>query len=163
MPFMKKSYIFISKQFAVVAFLLVLLISLTHAQAQHVYNPKANAEKELSEVIEKASQENKRVLITVGGNWCEWCVKFYHYCKNDTALDSLIKANYVELKINHSKENKNEAVLTKLDRPDKLGFPVFVILDKSGTRVHTQESGSLFGEKDWNREKIVSFLSTWAK
>ena len=51
--------------------------------------------------------------------------------------------------------------MKKLGNPDRLGFPVFVILDKNGNTLYTQDSGSLFAAGNWDREKIVNFLSTW--
>lgn len=38
--------------------------------AQKIYNPDANAKKDIENVIAKAKKEGKHVLIQVGGNWC---------------------------------------------------------------------------------------------
>jgi thioredoxin-related protein len=147
--------------------LIILSLNLSSAFGQEkksqVYNPRVDAEKELKEAISKAGIDKKHVLISVGGNWCQWCIKFYNYCKADKELDSLIQANYVEIKVNYSDENKNASVLKKLDNPDKLGFPIFVILDENGKRLYTQESGSLFADNNWDRNKIITFLNKWAK
>ena len=66
------------------------------------------------------------------------------------------------LKLNYSKENKNLAVLKTLDYPQRFGFPVIVITDAAGNRLHTQNSWYLEDEKEsYDREKFVSFLNSW--
>jgi hypothetical protein len=37
------------------------------------YDPRANPYRDLERAIERASAENKRILIVVGGDWCVWC------------------------------------------------------------------------------------------
>jgi thioredoxin-related protein len=58
--------------------LLTVIISI-HAFANDttkLYNPIANVAKDVVEAVKKAKQENKQVLIQVGGNWCIWCYRF---------------------------------------------------------------------------------------
>ena len=34
---------------------------------------------DLQQAIQLAGQENKHVLVQVGGNWCPWCVKLHGF------------------------------------------------------------------------------------
>lgn len=127
-----------------------------------IYNPSADAEKELNKAIIKAKQENKFVLAQVGGNWCGWCLMINKFLTTDKQLDSLMKANFVYLHINYSKENKNLKLLEKLEYPQRFGFPVIVIFDSNGKRLHTQNTGYLEEGKAYNKNKIMEFLEKWS-
>ena len=145
---------------------LFLVISLKHIEAQtdkvNIYNPEANAKADLDNAIKQAQKENKNVLIQVGGNWCKWCIAFHKFCKNDKQIDSLIKADYVFLLINYSKENKNPEIMKILEYPQRFGFPVLVVLDKTGKRIHTQDSGYLELDKSYDNKKVTLFLKNWS-
>ena len=69
--------------------------------------------------------------------------------------------NYIWIMVNYSKENKNLAELKKLDYPQRFGFPVFVILDSSGKRIHTQNSSYLEEGEGYSKKKVLDFLTQW--
>ncbi|HQN98729.1 MAG TPA: thioredoxin family protein [Bacteroidales bacterium] len=127
-----------------------------------IYNPEANAISDLRQAIQKAAQENKHVFIVIGGNWCPWCIKFHRYVQQNTKIDSLIQANYVVCLINYSKENKNQEVLRMFEYPQRFGFPVFVILNQKGERIHTQDSGLLESGENYDDKKVIQFLKNWS-
>ncbi|OYU96159.1 MAG: thioredoxin family protein [Bacteroidetes bacterium B1(2017)] len=143
----------------------VLLFSCSNLKAQHndtlLYHPFDNAKEAIGLAAKKAKQENKMVLLQIGGNWCKWCIEFNRFCKANPTIDSLLKADYVVYHLNYSKENKNEEILTSLQYPNRFGFPVFVILDGNGSRVHTQNSSYLEEGKSYSEEKIIDFLKGW--
>lgn len=151
---MKKVFLFIT--------LMVIFFS---AAAQNVtskiYNPTANAQKDLENAIVKAKTESKNVFIQIGGNWCVWCLRFNELVNADKNLNSLLNDNFVVVHLNYSKENKNEAILKRLEFPQRFGFPVFVILDPDGKRIHTQNSAYLESGDGHDAEKVSDFLKAW--
>ena len=69
--------------------------------------------------------------------------------------------------LNYSPENKNLVILKKLEFPQRFGFPVLVILDKKGRRLHTQDSGFLEATKNtesiyYDKQKVLAFLTKWS-
>lgn len=144
--------------------LLFTLIStcLTAQQTEKIYNPGADAKAEVAAAITKAKAEGKHVFLQIGGNWCPWCVKFHHYLNDNVKLDSLVKSNYVVVKINYSKENFNKELLSELGYPQRFGFPVFVILDEKGKVIHTQDSGYLETGKTYDMEKVERMFLLWS-
>lgn len=72
-----------------------------------------------------------------------------------------MSADYVFVLLNYSKENKNPDVLADLGFPQRFGFPVFVILDEEGSRIHTQNSAYLEEDKSYNEKKVLQFLRHW--
>ncbi len=140
----------------------LLSLSLSAQQAVKIYNPDADARAEVAAAVVKASTEGKHVFLQVGGNWCPWCVRFHYMVAGDVKLDSLVKANYVVVKVNFSKENDNHQLLASLGYPQRFGFPVFVILDEKGKVLHIQDSGYLEQEKGYNREKTERMFLMWS-
>lgn len=131
-----------------------------------IYDPMANAESQINEAVKKANLEQKHVLLKIGGNWCIWCARLHSFFNTDKMLDSLLKADYVMVNINYSPENKNLKILKQLDYPQRFGFPVLVILDGKGKRLHTQDSGLLEAPKEisstyYDRDKVAGFLKNW--
>ncbi len=135
---------------------------ISFAQDKKLYNPQADAAADIAAAIENASKENKFVLIQAGGNWCGWCIEFYRFCKADTQIDSIVKSSFVVYHLNWSKENENKPIFTKYGYPQRFGFPVFIILNAKGERIHTQSSAYLEdGKKSYNKEKVLEFLEMW--
>ncbi|HBS87894.1 MAG: hypothetical protein A2W91_10740 [Bacteroidetes bacterium GWF2_38_335] len=144
-----------------ISFLLVFVFISASAQVK-IYNPDADAEKELSDALTKAKEDNKHVFIQVGGNWCPWCVKLHNFMKEEAQVDSMLHANYVVMKLNYSSENKNPELMKRLGYPQRFGFPVIVILDAEGNRIHTQNSAYLELDKGYDKQKIMGFLKDWS-
>jgi thioredoxin-related protein len=145
-------------------FILFLMISLESfaGDTAKLYNPAANVKKDVATAVAKAKKEGKNVLIQVGGNWCIWCYRYDGFVKGDTALHRITNENYVVYHLNYSKENKNLDDLKELGFPQRFGFPVFVVLNQKGERLHTQDSGLLEKEKSYDADKVKTFLKAWA-
>jgi len=125
------------------------------------YDPNADAMKEVNEAVSRANESNKHVLLQIGGNWCKWCRLYDKWSHGTPIIDSLIKADYVVVHVNFSPENKNPELMKKLEYPQRFGFPVIVILDKKGNRIHTQNSGYLEEGEGYNEKKVEEFLKSW--
>jgi len=149
--FMRKIFVFV----------FVLTFSLSMTFGQNIYNPAANASEELAAAVRRASSENKHILVQVGGNWCSWCLKLHKFFKSELSVDSIIQQNYVFLLINYSKENKNLDILEKFEFPQRFGFPVLLILDKTGKRLHTQDTSLLEENEGYSVKKVKDFLKQW--
>jgi Highly conserved protein containing a thioredoxin domain len=139
----------------------LILFLMNNLSAQKIYNPDADAEKDITEAVAKAKKEGKHVLIQVGGNWCPWCIKMHKILHSQEEIQKLLNDNYVFLEVNYSKENKNKEVLKKLDYPQRFGFPVMLVLNAKGERIHTQNTGNLEKNKSYDFDRVKSFLYNW--
>ena len=145
--------------------IVVLLLSLESfaGDSTKLYNPLADAKKQMAGAVAKAKKEGKQVMLQIGGNWCVWCYRFDGFVKGDTALTRLMKKNYIVYHLNYSQENKNLDVLKGLGFPQRFGFPVFVVLDENGQRLHTQDSSLLEKAKSYDEAKVAAFLQAWSR
>lgn len=157
------------KKYFLVAFLAIVTLGASaqikdekQAEKPHLYNPLADARAEINSAVKKAKMENKNVLLQIGGNWCIWCLRFNDKVVNDAELNKLMHDNYIVVHVNYSPENKNEKVLADLGYPQRFGFPVFVILDNKGKRIHTENSSYLEEGAGHSKKKITAFFNNWS-
>ena len=145
----------------VVTFAFVAAISF--AQEKKLYDPTADAEKDIAAAVKKAKAEHKYVLLQGGGNWCSWCIEFARFANADPQIDSVMKSSFIWYHLNYSKENKNEKIFAKYDYPQRFGYPVFIILNEKGERMNTQNSAYLEdGKKSYDQKKVLEFLEMWS-
>jgi thioredoxin-related protein len=149
--------------FAVIIMFMVSTAAAQDMKAFKLYNPYENVDSALQVVYKKAAAQNKQVFIQIGGNWCVWCARYNEFVTKDTQIDSLVNANYIVYHLNYSPENKNSKTLAKLGFPQRFGFPVFIILDAKGNRLHTQNSAYLEKEKSYNKALVMEFYKHWTK
>jgi thioredoxin-related protein len=151
------------KKLIVIVFCLTGYFSNAQTETNKLYHPDADATKDIAAAVKKAKAEHKYVLLQGGGNWCSWCIEFARLAKADPKIDSVIKASFVWYHLNFSKENENKAVFAKYGYAQRFGFPVFIILNEKGERIHTQNSEYLEdGKKSYDQRKVQSFLEMWS-
>ncbi|MDQ0476386.1 thioredoxin family protein [Chryseobacterium sp. MDT2-18] len=127
------------------------------------YNDKENAEAKIAELVKQAQAENKNIILQAGGNWCIWCLRFNQFVQTTPELKNIVDENYLYYHLNYSPENKNEKVFAQYGKPgEKFGYPVFVVLDKDGKQIHTQDSAVLEEGKGYSLEKVKAFFTEWA-
>lgn len=149
----------------VLLFLLFVFISLSgiSQDKKKLYNINLDPVEQFKEALVLAKESGKHVMIQIGGNWCPWCYRFHDFHNNDPELDSLMKADYVLINVNYDPK-KSKELFTMLEFPQRFGFPVIVITDADGKRLHTQNSWYLEdGAKSYDREKFKVFLKAWTK
>lgn len=127
------------------------------------YNSKADAEKDIEDLVKKAQSENKNIILQAGGNWCIWCLRFNNFVETTPELKEIVDKNFLYYHLNYSPDNKNEKVFEKYDNPGaKYGYPVFIILDKNGKMIHVQDSAVLEEGKGYGIDKAKEFFNSWS-
>ncbi len=146
-------------------FIFLILFSATSIFAEDkkkIYDPAADAQKDVAAFLQKAGQEQKHLLIQVGGNWCSWCHKLHGFFSKNDSIAAFLNKNFTVYHLNHSKENWNLDILKSYNFPQRFGFPVLLILDKNGNVIHTQDSALLESSKTYDPTKVMRFLKLWA-
>ncbi|HQU82824.1 MAG TPA: thioredoxin family protein, partial [Pyrinomonadaceae bacterium] len=85
------------------------------------FDPTRNASTDLQNAVTKATAENKRIILDIGGEWCVWCRIMDYYLIENKDLGKIVDENFVWLKINMSPENENKEFLAKY--PEIQGYP----------------------------------------
>jgi thiol:disulfide interchange protein len=123
------------------------------------FDPSRDAAKDIQDAVVEATRTGKRILLDVGGNWCVWCRRLDSLFASNKYLDELLHKQFIVVKVNWSKENKNEAVLSQY--PKIPGYPHLFVLESDGKLLHSQDTGQLESGKHHDPEKVMAFLKKW--
>jgi thioredoxin-related protein len=148
--------------FFLMMFCVVITFSLNAQDYQVVdkFDPERDPFKDLQETIAEAQRTSKRIILDVGGEWCIWCHRIDAFMEKNAEIKELLDKNFIIMKVNFSKENKNEKFLSQY--PDIKGYPHFFILDKNGNLLHSQNTGDLEEDKSYSKKKFLKFLKRWS-
>ncbi len=124
------------------------------------FDPARDAEKDIADAVVEAQRTGRRVLLDVGGDWCIWCRRLDSLFAMNKDLSEFEHQKFVVVKVNWSKENKNEKVLSKY--PPIPGYPHIFILGSDGKLLHSQNTGELESGNHHDRGKVLAFLKRWA-
>ena len=116
--------------------------------------------RDLDSALRIARVTRRRVLAEVGGEWCTWCHIMDRFFAENPELAKLRDANFIVLRINFSKENKNQAFLSRW--PKVAGYPHFFVLDSSGRLLHSQDTSALETTRNYDPVAFRAFLLDWA-
>ena len=151
--------------------LAVFVITMANAQTalKKVYDENVNPMEQIDQAVGKASGEGKFVICQVGGNWCPWCLRFADFMGKDADISKLVKENFEYIHVNYNprksegeeKTRLAKAMLQRLSNPERFGFPVFVVLDDTGTVIHIQDSSFLEEGEGYDKEKVLRFFKNW--
>ncbi len=129
------------------------------------FDPAKNPAMDLDSAVAIAKSSNKRILLDVGGEWCKWCHFLDKFFDTNQDVADFLHANFVVVKVNFSKENKNEDFLSRY--PKVAGYPHFFVLDTDGKFLFSQDTGALEnGSKEnpgHDHDKVLAFLKAWTK
>ena len=107
------------------------------------FDPARDAAADVAHAVALAKAQGKRVIVDVGGEWCAWCHIMDRFIAANADVRCAIDAHYVWVKVNFSKQNANEALLSRW--PKVAGYPHLFVLDADGALVHSQDTGALEG------------------
>ena len=124
------------------------------------YDPEADPAADLAAAVQTAQKEGKRILLEVGGEWCSWCHLLEKFLDENSAIDQALHDRYVVVKVNYSKENKNEAFLGQY--PEIAGYPHIFVLDSDGKLLHSQNTAELEEGKGYNADAVMAFIRQWS-
>jgi thiol:disulfide interchange protein len=124
------------------------------------FDPSRNADLDIREAIKEAKRSDRRILLDVGGEWCVWCRRLDSLFAAHQTLTTFRDMHFVTVKVNWSKENKNEAVLSRY--PKIPGYPHLFVLEKDGRLLYSQDTGVLESGKGHDPAKVRAFLREWA-
>ena len=110
--------------------------------------------------LQLAKAQGKRVLVDVGGEWCAWCHIMDRFFAANEEARALRDAHYVWVKVNWSKENKNEALLSQWPKID--GYPHLFVLDADGRLLHSQDTSLLEEGKGYDSGEVRRVPAQWA-
>jgi thioredoxin-related protein len=123
------------------------------------YDPERDPFKDFEDAQTEASRDNKFILITVGGNWCSWCIKLERFFDKSPELKALRDEVFVSMKVNVSTENYNESFLSQM--PEFEGFPFIIVTNQHGEVLNSLTSGNLEQGNGYSESKFREYFEHW--
>jgi thiol:disulfide interchange protein len=130
------------------------------AQNRIIYSPMANARLDITQAIRTATQQNKRIILDFGGNWCGDCQVldiYFHQAPND----AIVEKNFIVVHIDIGHMDKNVDVAQKYQVPLKRGVPALAVLDPHGRLLYSQKSGEFEAMRRMDPQSVTEFLNRW--
>lgn len=124
------------------------------------FDPGRNPMSDLQTAEIEAQRGGRRIILDVGGRWCDLCRQLDDVINSDSALRSFRDTHYVWVKINYSDENPNHSFLAHW--PILRGFPHIFILDGKGSLLFSQPITALMTGQKIDRTAFYQFLQHWA-
>ncbi len=131
----------------------------TKSSTPPVYDENADAKTDVVVAVAKAKKEKKRVLVTLGANWCGWCRALDSTFTKDEKVAAAIAKSYVPLKVDVGRMNRNLDLTASWGADVKKGVPLLVVLDGKGKVVKVQDTAALEAGKGHDPEKVLAFLA----
>ncbi|MCC6320905.1 MAG: thioredoxin family protein [Phycisphaerales bacterium] len=142
-----------------------------------LYDEKADAAKVIKQAREEAMKDNRRVLIMWGENKCEFCAYLNELLNTDPVLKQLIETEYVWIKVDIGKFDKNIDLAYRYKTPitdpgdpangkPAFGAPALTIVDARADEAIAAQGGNAMVNKPmmppdrvFNRDFILNHLS----
>ncbi len=132
-----------------------------------IFDRQTKGEVLIEQAMARAQQEDKRIVVLFGANWCPWCRRLHRIFTEAPAVLARLRTDFVLVYVDANFRNdrkRNATVLERYGDPiKKHGLPVLVVLDRDGTQLTTQETNGLAAATDEETVKrITDFLARWA-
>lgn len=137
--------------------------------AVSVYDPGRDPNRDLEHTIERARNEDKQVLLVLGGDWCMWCKVLDRAIEGRNAVSSVLSDGYVVMKVDYAEPglantirrpwSRNGKFLRQFPRPT--AFPYLIFLDRNGTVLHSQDLQGMNLGSAYEGAKLLALFETW--
>lgn len=136
-------------------------------EAYTAYDSARDGKAQIEAAQAEAKGKNKRVLVMFGGNWCKWCRALDDTFANNAAVKARLEQSFVLV---HVDSDSNGTLNDAWGNPFANGFPVLVVVDADGKKLHVQETGTLeMAPPDGGQapvghdpDKLITFLKQWS-
>jgi thioredoxin-related protein len=137
------------------------------AKKAPLYDPKADATKQIDAAVKKAQRDSSRVLVMYGFEGCVWCQRLHGLFQKDENIRKLVHDEYVfvpvDIKSPHADEHLKaaKAALAKEELEKGVGYPFLAVLGGDGKVVTAQRTDPLEEGKGHSPERVKEFLDRW--
>jgi thioredoxin 1 len=141
---------------------ILMLAGVAWAASEPVYDENADAKEQIAAAIREASRRRpaRNVVLVFGANWCADC-RVLNAQMRESDLAALLAKNFVVVKINVGRMDKNLDVAAQYGVPVKNGVPALAVLNSEGKLLYAQDQGQFADARHMTYESIKAFFEQW--
>lgn len=124
----------------------------------NLYRADVNAQQEITQTISEAGQENKRIILVFGANWCGDCYAL-DYGFHQPRIEPLLTANFKVIHVDVGRYDKNLDLAKKYKVDLEKGIPSLAVLSPQGGVLYS--TAEFERARLMNEEDVIQFLNTW--
>ncbi len=125
------------------------------------YDPASDPAIDLAATVKRAQAEKKRIILQVGGTWCQFCHKLDGFIRQTPSVSTALHDGYLLMKVSFTHaENENTEFLGQY--PPVAGYPHWYILESDGTLLHSLDTSKIQKGNDYSEEKLLALLEKWS-
>lgn len=136
--------------------LAALLAAAACSQKSGPYRPSADPEAELQAALAKAGEDQKKVLVLFGANWCPDCLSLDDKFKQ-APLSTTIDQNFHLVYVDVGNFDRNLEFVRRFGSPISVGIPSLAITDADERVLFVAEAGQFASA----RSAKADSLNTW--
>lgn len=126
----------------------------------HKFDPQRDAAADIQAAIAEARRTNKRILVDVGGDWCQYCHQMDQLFQEHPELLELRDKTFITVAVYYGTDKKNEQALSHYPKVE--GIPHIYVLDSRGAVLHSQHVLELRKNGKYDPHTMKEFLTKWA-
>jgi thioredoxin 1 len=130
------------------------------AATRPIYNEHADAGKLLQTGIAEARRTGKNVALIFGANWCSDCHALDAQM-HQGELQQIVRRDFVVVKIDVGRFDKNVAFAARYGVPIKHGIPAIAILSSRGKVLFAQDHGQFANAGKMAYGSFLEFFEKW--
>jgi len=141
---------------------ILVLAGVARAASEPVYDESADAKKQIAAALREASRRRpaRNIVLVFGANWCTDC-RVLNAQMHEGDLAALLAKDFVVVKINVGRMDKNLDVAAKYGVPVKNGIPALAVLNSRGKLLYAQDQGQFADARHMSFENIKAFFEQW--
>ncbi|MGO8788337.1 MAG: thioredoxin family protein [Terriglobia bacterium] len=142
-----------------VVFLAAICCAATRRSAP-VYDEGADAHHDIATAIANAGGSRKNIVLIFGANWCPDCRALDAQMRKPN-LAAIVEGNYVVVKVDLGRHDKNLDLATQYHVPIERGIPALAVLDSHGNLLYAMDQGQFADARSMSYESIKAFFVQW--
>lgn len=123
-----------------------------------IYDTTTDGKTLVDQALAVARKENTRVLLSWGGNWCDWCFVLDDLLHTDRTLRRTLLYEYELVNIDLGDFNRNMDLADELGANPEASAPYLTILDASGKAVANREGADFEVGESYDVARLNDFL-----
>lgn len=128
------------------------------------YDENADAMAEIDAALARASQNGKRVLVDLGGNWCGWCrllAGVMELPEMKPFMEEHFELVTVDVSSESGRIDRNLEVPERFGVTEIDGVPWMIVLESDGTVLHSSYEVTVQNHEQ--PQQMADWLASWAE